>query len=512
MRLQKLPAFASEAPIALPIGEWLPDQPAFSNPGSALVSGVVPLTDQSYGPMPSFAAASSGALNLRCQGALPVKTSTGAILLFAGDAASLYDASATLSSFSNLSRTGGYNLANDQFWSFAQYGDRIFAAHVNDNLQSFLVGTDSTFSDVAAAPRGRYAAVLKDFLVLLNTWDAAAGFQPQRAWWSAIGNPLSWPTPGTIAAVEVQSDNQDLYDGGFGGGTGVVGPLGAADGALFFERGIYRMQYVGSPAVWDFQIAQGAKGCRAPASIVPFRNTVYYLSDDGFYAFDGATSRPIGAGKWDRWFLSQLDASNMARVQGVADPINRLIFWSVPTTSSQGNSTILLAYNWQFDRASMIELSSPVEALVPGVGFPSPLDSDPGTLDADPFTLDSAFWAGGSPVLGAFDLTHTLNYALGEALAATVETGERQFFAGRRARVQSVRPMIDGGAPTVSVGTRERTIDALSYGSAVAVNSLGECPQNVEGRYVRAKIALPANSGFSQIAGAEFTAVPRGFR
>ena len=37
----------------VPFGEYLPDQPAFGNPGTVTALNVVPRSQQAYGPMPS---------------------------------------------------------------------------------------------------------------------------------------------------------------------------------------------------------------------------------------------------------------------------------------------------------------------------------------------------------------------------------------------------------------------------------------------------------------------------
>src|SRR5215471_6605453 len=44
------PALSMPSKI-LPIPEWLPDQPQFANPGTSRVVNVIPITQQSYGPV-----------------------------------------------------------------------------------------------------------------------------------------------------------------------------------------------------------------------------------------------------------------------------------------------------------------------------------------------------------------------------------------------------------------------------------------------------------------------------
>jgi hypothetical protein len=114
--------------------------------------------------------------------------------------------------------------------------------------------------------------------------------------------------------------------------------------------------------------------------------------------------------------------------------------------------------------------------------------------------------------LSAFDTSHRLCLFTGESLAATVETGETQLFPGRRALVSSVRPIVDGATPAVALGTRNRTADAVSWSSPAAINALGACPVRSAARYHRARLLLPAGSGWEHLQGVEIEARPEGVR
>ena len=288
--------------VFVPFPEWLPDQPEFNNPGSAVCTNVIPETKQSYGPFsgpvtPYPAAALQG----QCVGAYSFKDASGHPHNFAGDASRLYLLDpGTSSMYSDVSKSPGgpYTAGLGGMWSATAFGERIIFTDYSDPIQTFLVGTDSKFSDLAAAaPNARYCAVIRDFLMVGNTNDPGDGAQPRRLWWPAIGDPTNWPMPGSNTAIELQSDYQDLEQTDVGDITGIVGNgLLGADGAAFCERGIYRIVYVGSPAIFDFAVAQGARGTRFPLSIAQDRGIAYYLADDGFQAFDGGSpSLPIGA-------------------------------------------------------------------------------------------------------------------------------------------------------------------------------------------------------------------------
>lgn len=508
------------APIVLPVAQWAPDLPALANPGCGNVRNVVPRSPSSYGPLSGLSVYSTALAN-RCQGAAAFLDTAGDVSLFAGDAHDLYALTSAGASWSVVSKTAShpYNAPSETMWNFALVGPRVLATDFVDPIQSFVQGSSTAFADLAAgAPRCRYLAVVRNFLVAAHTNDSTNGPQPQRVWWSALNDPTNWPTAGTAAAAQVQSDYNDLLGAG-GWIQGIVGNLGTADGAVFMERAVWRMVYAGPPAVFYFFTAEGARGTPAPASIVQLGPLVYYLGRDGFYVFDGTTSTPIGVNKVDKYFYSNVDQNNLARVVGAIDPVNKLVMWAWPDlAAANGNPNHLLIYNWQMDRWSIADLT--VETLLSLLSFGVTLDAMNvyGTLDAMPqFPFDSRVWTGGKDMLGAFDTSHRLNYFNGQNLAATVDTSELQPFPGRRALITGTRPLVDGGSspgsgPSVALGTRNRLVDAVSFNAATPMNSLGTCPQRASGRYVRAEITVPAGAAWTHMQGLELDASPAGVR
>lgn len=505
----------AKPPIILPIGEWLPDMPDLGNPGSSNVLNVYPRTPKSYGPVGS-PVPYSNALTKMCQGAAAFLDTNGNVHLFAGDANDLYLLTAGSTDWTKVSKTAdGYNCPPDQQWSFTYYNGKVVATDYADNIQMFDMAVGGAFADLAAAaPRAKYMAFIRNFLVVANTYDATDGVQPQRVWWPALGDPTNWPTPGSAAAAQVQSSYNDLFgDAGFI--KGIVGNLGNADGAVFMEHGVKRMVYAGPPDVFDFSDAEGIRGTPAENSLVQYGNEVYYLGEDGFYVFDGLGSRPIGANKFDKTFFDDVDQNYLSRVIGTVDPFNKLIIWAYPGAGSiSGVPNRLLLYNWQLERAAPVELTVEVIARLMGIGYTlDQLHTVLGyTLDDLPFPLDSSVWKGGQLILGLFDTNHKLNYLSGSSLAATVDTSEMQPFKGQRSLVTNTRPLVDGGVPSVALGRRERQQDAVKFTSSSALNALGNCPLFTSGRYMRARITTPAGASFSHIQGVELEAGPSGSR
>lgn len=492
-------------------GPWLPDQPDYDNGGVIEARGCVPRTVSSYGPMPAPAATSS-ALGDRCQGAVATTDQAGNVVAFAGDAKRLYRLTGAATVWADVSKAGGYTVAETETWRFAPFGDRVIAVTAGTAPQVAPLNGDA-FADLAAdAPQARFVAVVRDWLVLANTVDAADGPCPQRVWWSGVDDPTSWPVPGTTAAAQVQSDRQDL-PGDHGAIQGLVAKVGALDAAVFCERAVFRMSYAGYPLAFSFAPCEGARGTPAPGSLVQMGSLVFYLAHDGFYAFDGMLSRPIGAGKVDHTILSDLDAAYLHRVSGAADPVNRLVAWAYPGRGHTGGRPNRLAlYNWALDRWSLIDgvdCELVLRSLSAGLSLDG-LDAVGASLDTLTIPLDSRSWCGGAPNFACFDASHRLALFAGPALAATVVTGEGEWGRGRRMIVTGARPLVDGGTPSVAIGTRERLTDPVVWGRDVAINAVGVSPQRANGLYLRARINVPAGANWKHIQGVDILGTPAG--
>lgn len=507
----------------IPIGEWLPDQPR--SEGSALIRNVIPRTAKSYGPMPGMTVFSAAAPE-RVFGSYSVLAGDRTAYGFAAGATTI-SRILTDATWDDVSIAGGYTMptfADGGGWDATAFGSRVIFTNYADPVQSYLCGTDTDFSDLSPdAPKARYCTTIRDFLFLGSTNDPIDGEQPRRLWWSSIGDPTDWPVPGSDLAIMRQSDFQDLEAAELGHLRGIVGGnLSGADGVAFMEKGLVRIAYVGSPAIWAFDVAEGASGTLSPWSLVPrslptpggIRGVCYYCGIDGFYAFDGQASVPIGSGKWDRFVLDDMQASRRAQVLGLADPVQKLIMWAYVGAGATDLYNRLLVYNWEIGRAALCELD-PVEWVMRTLQANLTLDDlDPfGTLETLPYSLDSTLWLRDGPAIGMFDTAHRLNNLTGPSLAADVETGEAGL-DGRRTKLHgTARPIIEGNGgdlATIAVGHRERQSQVVVYDAEVPVNVLGVSPLRSTGRYMRLRLRLPAGAVFSHLQGIELAPRPEG--
>lgn len=560
----------------IPVAEWKPDMPDLSA-ATSIANNVVPATSESYGPFNSVAAYSSNVLDGPCIGATASQAPDLTIQIFAGTTDKLYEITGSTNAWVDVSGSA-YTTAPGDNWYFHQFAGEVIATNYAQTPQLFTPGVSTVFGPLMTAPawaqstlyntlgvqrlangnrytlvgtgtsassgtgpsttvagiadgtavwdyqsgpppNARYLATPKNFLMLGNTSDPIGGLGPQRVWWSINGDATSFPAPGSNAAIQGMSDFND-FRGDLGQITGLVDSLAYADAAIFFRHAVWRGLFVGPPDVFDFFPAENVRGCPCPNSIVPLGSLVYYRGEDGFYSFDGNTSTPIGADKFDRWFLANVNQAYPQNVIGAPDVVNRAIVWIFPSLySGDGTPDTGLIYRWDIQRAAMITFGPGVVAWVMrllslGVtldGFAALGFND---LDTIPASLDSSAWIGGALQLGAVDGAGHLAFFNGPVMAAQVGTNTVQLTPGRRSFVQSARPLVQitAGVPSIAVAGRVNLYDPEVFGTAVPPDVSGECPQRVDARYHDAMVTIPAGSAWTHIGGVELSYVASGTR
>ncbi|MHA1538899.1 MAG: hypothetical protein ACTSXQ_00300 [Alphaproteobacteria bacterium] len=468
--------------INIPFGSFTPDSPAYENTGLMQAKNILPMRNH-YLPLKNLAAYSN-ALGDRARGACSTIDAAGNVSIFVGDSSKLYKMdTSSLPNFTDLSKEGGYTTAEDGLWKYAQFGNHLLATNFIDPIQIMDLNDGNAFLDLAGTPpKARHIAVIGNFVVTGNTWDSTDGYCPYRVRWSAINNAENWDISATT-----QADFQDLQDeGGW-----IQAVVGGEYGVIIKERSIWRMSYIGSPLVFQFELVEKNRGTKAPNSVQHIGNLVFYLDESGFFVFDGNASRPIGAGRIDEFFYDDLDVVFAPRISSAIDPVRKLVLWAYPGKGNvNGEPNKLLIYNWEADLWSYGEM--PLEHLFSchtvGMNLES-LDDIATNIEALPFSLDSRVWTGGSSFLGAFSLEHKLCFFDGESLPALIETGEISS-DGKMACLQRVCPIIDGGDLIVQTGARNTLQEEVTWSLDIPVEDSGEAYCRSNARYHRLRFIL----------------------
>ena len=491
----------------IPFGEWLPDLPELNNPGATIATNAIPLVS-SYTQWRQLNAFST-ALDGRPRGGISAKNSSAVVVTYCGTNDKLYrliDAAMT-----DASKAGGYHLTGDEVWEFAVWGNQVIAVAITDPVQAIAIGGTS-FADLLTStrkPKARHIAAVRDFVVLGNVTDSVDGDMPNRVWWSAINNSANFDP-----ADATQCDFQDLQ----GPGQEVQKVIGGEYGVILQRRAIQRMTYEGPPTIFRFDQVETLRGAVCPGGVAALGNLVFYLSDDGFYAFDGSASQPIGQGKVDRSFWNDVDPANLNRISCVIDPINSLVAWAYPGPGNNGGRpNKMLLFNWKAARWSRCE--GEVEAVFqPATSTYSldGLDAVKGpNIDADPgFLVDDPQFQGGTLSLGGFDAGNKFGYFNCVPATAILETGEAEIADGRRAFISGVRPVVNGADPlqmTVQAGTRNLQTDNVTWSSAAGINPItGKADMRIAAQFLRGRVIIPG--GFTHASGVAPDIKPEGLR
>lgn len=130
--------------------DYTPDMPPFENPGSGLIRNAIPITPNAYAPFPTLLPAGGSGLTLACQGAYSCLDSSDNVYVFAGDQQNLYEYTAASSSPVKVSYvSSSYNCASDALWHFTIFAGRVLATDYEAPIQSFVLGSSSSFAPVA---------------------------------------------------------------------------------------------------------------------------------------------------------------------------------------------------------------------------------------------------------------------------------------------------------------------------------------------------------------------------
>lgn len=130
-----------------------------------------------------------------------------------------------------------------------------------------------------------------------------------------------------------------------------------------------------------------------------------------------------------------------------------------------------------------------------------------GNLDLLPFSLDSISLST-LPEIASFTTAHELGFFTGDTLEATLETAE-QALSPKRMLINGMWPVTDADTVYGSVVTRD-TLHATTATEGVEgeMNDDGYIPLLDEGRYVRARVRIPAGTVWSFVSGIEPDALP----
>lgn len=470
-------------------GEWMPDQTGLS--GSLTDAKNVVSQAIGYGPFPTPVSFSSAAAE-NLTSLYAAKAPDSNTYFFAAGLSKIYtvSGSGTLTQVNTGLTTG----ANDRV-RFTQFGKSVIICNNAEKLKSWVLGTSSTFAEVAAtAPIAKFITVVRDFVVVANTLETTQ--QQYRVRWSAINDETDW-----VENVNTQSDYQDIPDGGQ-----IMGIRGGEFGLVLLERSIHRMTYVGTPFIFQFDNISRNKGCMVSGSVAQYQGITFFLSDDGFYMCDGQNVVPIGAEKVDRFFLSDASEAEYNSMSAAIDPVRKLVIWNYKSVDATRK---LMIYNFQTKKWTYADANTDyLGEASSGASTLEELDSISGSIDALTTSLDSLLYVGGKYFLGGTYGTRVYSFT-GANLTGSIATGDID--VGANSVVTLARPIVDNGSGSLSVASRTLLNQSVTYGTSTAADSENRVSLRSAGRYHRLKL-VPTGSNWKTAVAIDVDITPQGVR
>ena len=496
--------------IPLEFAEWRPDiatlDTQFANEAENVFAGV-----NSYRPFPGLARIGGNPLPDPACGLYGARTSTGSWNIYAGTATKLYKWE--LGDWTDVSRTTNpapsgpgvdYHVAAGDVWVFEQSGDHLVAVNGNDEPQWIEIDSGTEFENLPGdPPMATNVKQIGDFLFLSGlsgtTGTTAVPVNNRSIVWSSINDITSW-TIGTSLC-----DMQTFPDGG-----PVQSVQGGEIGYVVQDRAIRTMQFLPGDTsfIFNFSRVLHDRGCLSKYGATCIGNTLYFVSEDGFYSVTGQQVQSIGADKVNDWWLVNSDVGRrnvMIALAGVNKPRIAWVFHKFSGSTMYDHQII---FDWSNGRwVHAVE-----QAQVWGLLASEDLDLDTtgsetndAELDSPPdpaaLSLDSFLYVGGRPLIAGIDEDGYLAALGGPNLAATIETAERHLAPGMRAFVAHTYPLVDGDVESVSVATRERLQDTPVWQAEVPIEITGMAEVLTSGRLQRFRLKIPTGTEWTHAQG-----------
>lgn len=468
------------------LGEWLPDVPAYKNPGCTDVHSLIPFNG-SY-KVADLINVVTNSLTARARGmfsAAYVNATSTSLHVFTGDATKLYRMQAS-QTFSDVSKVGGYTNGTSSNWSFARFGDRIIATNYDDNPQSYIMNASSIFADLTTAFRARYVTTIRDFVVFAFTYDGSNGLLVNNVRWSAINDPTDY-----TASAATLSDSQTIPDQG-----AIKGIIGGEYGLVFTEDAIVRMTFVDNPdVIFQFDKICGTKGKVIEGTIVRIdENKIAYLTTSGPRFFNGVDVDAIGTGKNDEWFKNYIDPTTKYLFSSAIDHKNDCVVWAISRSLSNPGYSPLLLY-WNYKENKFGKRLTDMDCI--GNGY-SDGNSSSEELSLVGFDITHAY--------GAFTDTPTQQ--------SWLTTGERRLLPDQKATLRHVRALAsytattDINDSTLQISTRNDLSESQTTTANISIGASKQFSYRSTGNFFQ--FYFVSGGGTLSLSGFELEFSPRG--
>lgn len=304
---------------------------------------------------------------------------------------------------------GAYSCGADDRWSFAAFGNTILAANIADTMQAATMG--AAFADISGSPQAKYIAVSQGFVMAANLSTNADGWHC-----SAYLDHTDW-----TEAVSTQCTSGRLVGGGQ-----ITGLKALGTGFVIFKRNsMYVGSYVGAPVVFQWDEVPGDVGTATSNAAVSVKDTIFFLGNDDFYAFDGARPVPIGHGVRE-WFFEHFDQAYDYKTIASYNEATGNIIWYYVSEGGNGSIDSAIVYNvwsnkWGKFSASIVAAATYYSGGIIIDGATTDLSDLYATIDdMTDISFDSPYWASAVATAGVIKSDNILYTLTGTPGASSI--------------------------------------------------------------------------------------------
>jgi hypothetical protein len=215
----------------------------------------------------------------------------GGVVGYVGTTTKLYEiTSASLGTFTDRSKGGGYTVSGGEQWRFVHFGNITITCSTDFSgppPQARDSTGSSAFADLGGSPPQAKILVVQSNAVVMLNYDDGVNVYGDGWWASDVGDHTTW-TPGS--GNEAANGRILSHPGA------ITAALPFGDHIVVWKRSsMHRLRYAGSPVYWVTEdIARGV-GVLGMGAVTNCGDFIHFITERGSYIYDGAGIRPVGS-------------------------------------------------------------------------------------------------------------------------------------------------------------------------------------------------------------------------
>jgi len=234
--------------------------------------------------------------------------------------------------------TYGFNPVTD--WSLDNWGEDLIANPHMGSIYSWSPSLGASYNRLTRLPNapdvneGSFVSMPQRQIVAYGS--TFTGIQdPLLVRWCDVSDNSAW-----IGTVVNQAGSYRISKG-----SKIVGGMqGPQQGLIWTDIGVWSMQYIGPPYVYDFKELGAGSGLIGRKAMGAMNGVVYWMGQSQFYKIAGGWPEPLECPVWDNVFQS-LTAEDSEKIRCAVNSRFNEISWYYSKSDSLGEPTYYVKYN-----------------------------------------------------------------------------------------------------------------------------------------------------------------------